>query len=125
LQELITEFLARKIFAVIGASDKQHKYGYQIFYNLISRGYEVYPVNPGIDKIEGNQCYARIEDVPARIEVADFVVPPTVTEEVLKDCKRLGIDRIWLQPGAESDAAIEFCHANNMKVIYGVCVMTK
>ena len=35
----------------------------------------------------------------------------------------LGLDRIWLQPGPESKAAIAFCHQNNLKVVHDVCVM--
>ena len=46
MQELIKEFMAQKRFAVVGATTDAKKYGNEIFRNLISRGYEVYPVNP-------------------------------------------------------------------------------
>ena len=42
---------------------------------------------------------------------------------IYKECKRLGLDRIWLQPGSESEAAITFCHENNLKVVHDTCVM--
>jgi predicted CoA-binding protein len=123
MQDLIKEFMAQKKFAVIGASNNPEKYGNQIFRNLKKRGYEVYPVNPGLDQLEGTKCYASLENIPVKVDVVDFVVPPSVTETVLKDCKRLGLDKIWLQPGSESEAAIEYCHKNNLKVIHDVCVM--
>lgn len=125
MQELIKEFIAQKRFAVIGASNNTHKYGYKIFKYLKSRGYEVYPVNPRINTLEGTKCYATLTDIPVKIDVADFVIPPRETEKVLRDCKRLGLDRIWLQPGSESNAAIAFCHENNMKIVYGVCIMLR
>jgi predicted CoA-binding protein len=115
--------MAQKKFAVIGASNNPEKYGNQIFKNLKKRGYEVYPVNPGLEELEGTKCYPSLEKVPVKVDVVDFVVPPGVTETVLEDCPRLGLDRIWLQPGSESDAAIEYCHKNNLKVVHGVCVM--
>ena len=123
MQDLIKEFIAQKRFAVVGATNNTKKYGYQIFMNLRNRGYEVYPVNPKLKKLEGIKCYPSLADIPTKVDVVDFVVPPEVTEVILKDCKRLGLDRIWLQPGSENEAAIAFCHENNLKVVHDVCVM--
>jgi predicted CoA-binding protein len=120
MQEIIREFMAQKKFAVIGATDNPDKYGNQIFKNLKGRGYEVFPVNPRLKEIEGTTCYTSLTDIPEVVDVVDFVVPPKVTEETLKECNRLGLNRIWLQPGSESDAAINYCHENGMKVAHGV-----
>ena len=124
MQDLIKEFMAQKKFAVVGTTDNTNKYGYKIFKDLISRGYEVYPVNPRLRVIEGIKCYPCLGDIPIKVDVVDFVVPPSVTEVILQDCKRLGLNRIWLQPGSESEAAIAFCDENNLKVVHNVCVMT-
>lgn len=123
MQDLIKEFMAQNRFAIVGATSNAKKYGYQIFKNLKSRGYEVYPVNPKLKELEGVKCYASLSDIPIKVDVVDFVVPPEVTEVILKECKRLGLDRIWLQPGSESEAAIAYCHENNLKVVHDVCVM--
>ncbi len=123
MQELIKEFMAKKKFAVIGATDNTEKYGNRIFKNLTKRGYEVYPVNPNLKEIEGVKCYPSLADIPIKVDVVDFVVPPKVTESILKECKKLGLDNVWLQPGSESDAAIAFCHDNKLKVVYDTCVM--
>ena len=123
MQDLIKEFMAKKKFAIVGATDNAEKYGNQIFKNLRSRGYEVYPVNPRLEELEGVKCYPSLSDIPVEVDVVDFVVPPQVTEATLKDCKRLGLGRIWLQPGSESEAAIAYCHENNLKVVHDVCVM--
>jgi predicted CoA-binding protein len=123
MQDLIKEFMAQKKFAVIGATDNPEKYGNQVVKNLKKRGYEIYPVNPKLKEVEGLPCYASINDIPIKADVVDFVVPPAVTEEILKQCKELGFKRIWLQPGSESEAAIAYCNENNMKVVHSVCVM--
>jgi len=123
MQDLIEEFIAQKRFAVVGVSDNPEKYGNQIFKNLRRRGYEVYPVNPRLKELEGVKCYPSLADIPIKVDVVDFVVPPEVTEMILKDCKKLGLDHIWLQPGAESEAAISYCRENNLKVVHDVCVM--
>jgi predicted CoA-binding protein len=123
MQDLIKEFMAQKRFAVVGATDNAEKYGHQIFKNLKNRGYEVYPVNPRLKELEGIRCYPSLADIPVKVDVVDFVVPPNVTEEILKKCKELRLSCVWLQPGSESEAAIAFCHNNNLKVVHGVCVM--
>jgi len=123
MQELIKEFINQKSFAVVGATDNPEKYGNQIVKNLKNRRYEVYPVNPRLTEVEGLKCYPSLTDVPVKVDVVDFVVPPQAAEEILKQCKELGLNRIWLQPGSESQAAISFCQENNLKVVHGVCVM--
>jgi len=123
MEELIREFMDQKRFAVVGATDNPDKYGNRIVKNLRNRGYEVYPVNPKLEEVEGLKCYPSIAEIPVRVDVVDFVVPPKATEEILTQCKELGLDRIWLQPGSESEAAITFCQDNNLKVVHSVCVM--
>jgi predicted CoA-binding protein len=115
--------MAQERFAIVGATDNPQKYGNQIVKNLKSRGYEVYPVNPKLKELEGLTCYSSLADIPVKVDIVDFVVPPAVTEEILKECKELGLSRIWLQPGSESERAIAFCHENNLKVVHDVCVM--
>ena len=123
MNDLIEEFMAQKKFAVVGATDNPEKYGHQILENLRKRDYEVYPVNPRLTTIEGAKCYATLSDLPVKVDVVDFVVPPSATEAILKECVAMGLNRIWLQPGSESEAAISFCRENNLRVVHDVCVM--
>jgi len=123
MQDTIKEFMAKKKFAVVGATDNPEKNGNRIFKNLKNRGYEVYPVNQKLNELEGVKVYHTLSDIPEKVEVVDFVVPPQVTEEILKECKKLGLTRIWLQPGAESEKAIQYCNENGMTVLHDVCVM--
>jgi len=125
-QELIKAFLnKRNIFAVVGASRDPKKYGYQVYRDLKNAGYEVYAVNPNAEEILGDKCYPGLENLPAKPDVVDVVVPPKVTDEVVKTCKELEITRVWMQPGSESEKAIKFCEENSIDVLYGVCVMVE
>jgi predicted CoA-binding protein len=125
-EELIKEFLNKKnIFAVVGASRDPQKYGFQVFKDLKNAGYEVYPVNPNADEILGYKCYSSLESLPVKPDVVDVVVPPKVTEVVVKTCKKLGITKVWMQPGSELEVALSFCKENGINVVYGVCVMVE
>jgi len=125
-QKLIVEFLDKKnVFAVVGASRNPEKYGHQVYKDMRNAGYRVYPVNPNANEVLGDKCYPSLEALPVKPDIADLVVPPKVTEQVVKTCKRLGIKKVWMQPGSESETAINFCRENGMDVIHGVCVMVE
>ncbi|MFT4305006.1 MAG: CoA-binding protein [Candidatus Woesearchaeota archaeon] len=35
------------------------------------------------------------------------------------------MNKVWMQPGSESEKAINFCKENNIEVIYNSCIMVK
>lgn len=113
------------MFAVVGASRDPHKYGHQIYRDLRTAGYTVYAVNPNADEILGDKCYPSVESLPEIPQVVDLVVPPKVTNQIVKTCKKLGVRKVWMQPGSESETALEFCEENSIEVVYGVCVMVE
>jgi len=123
---LITDFLRKQnVFAVVGVSKNPAKYGHQVYKDLKEAGYVVYAVNPNIDAVLGDRCYHTLSELPEKPDVVDTVVPPAVTEKVVEECKELGITRVWMQPGSESELAIRFCSRNGIKVVHDVCVMVK
>jgi hypothetical protein len=122
--ESIKAFLTKKnVFAVVGASRGPRKYGYQVYKDLKNAGYEVYPVNPKAQEILGDKCYPSLENLSIKPDVVDVVVPPKVTEQVVETCKKLGITKVWMQPGSESGDAIKFCEENGIQIVHGMCVM--
>jgi predicted CoA-binding protein len=66
-----------------------------------------------------------LEKLPVKPDVVNVVVPPKVTEHLVETCKKLGITKVWMQPGSESEKAIKFCEENGINVVYGVCVMVE
>jgi len=125
-EELIKAFLNKKnVFAVVGASRDPRKYGYQVYNDLKNAGYEVYAVNPNAEEILGDKFYPNLENLPAKPDVVDVVVPPKITEQIVEACKKLGITKVWMQPGSESETAIKFCEENGIDVVHGVCVMVE
>jgi predicted CoA-binding protein len=62
----------------------------------------------------GDKCYPSLENLPVKPNVVDVVVPPKVTEHTVEICKKLGIMKVWMQPGSESEKAIKFCEKNNI-----------
>ncbi len=110
-------------YAVIGASNNPEKYGHRVLKNLLDSGYTAIPINLKEKIILGQTAYPALSDVKEKIDVAIFVVPPAVTEKILKTIKNYNINKVWLQPGSESEAAVKFCRTNNIECIHNACVM--
>jgi hypothetical protein len=123
LEHLISDFINRRVWAVVGASEDETKYGNRIFRSLLASGYKVYPVNPRGGEIEGQKVYPSLAELPERPEVVDIVVPPAVAQQIVKDAHALGLNRVWLQPGAESEAAIAYGEEHGMEVVHDACAM--
>ena len=123
MEELISDFISRRVWAVVGVSQDPAKYGNRIFRSLLASGYQVYPVNPKGGELDGATVYRSLADLPQKPEVVDLVVPPAVTEQVVKEIKDLGLTRVWIQPGSESEAAIAYCQEQGIEVVHGACAM--
>ena len=111
------------VVAIVGASDNPSKYGNRIYRDLKAKGFTVYPVNPNQDTIDGDPAYADLNDLPETPDIVDFVVPPHRTLRLLARAKQLGLMRAWIQPGAESEAVIDYLDANGFDYMANVCIM--
>jgi len=116
------DFLNKKNkIAVIGVSNNHEKWGYRVYKTLKSSGFSVYAVNPKHTKIDSDRCYPDLRSIPEKLDEVITIVPPKVTESIVKVCKELNIKKVWMQPGSESEDAIRFCKENGIDVMYNAC----
>ncbi len=125
MEDLIREFVNQRVWAIVGASTDTSKFGNQIFRDLRKAGYVIYGVNVRGGEIDGQELYGSLADLSERRAVVDAVVPPHVTEQVVQQCAELGLGRVWMQPGSESQRAIGFCQEHNIKVVHGACALIR
>ena len=118
-REKIEQFLAAPAFAVVGASANTEKYGYKVFSCYLQNGRHAYPVNPNADTVLGHAVYPDLGSLPEPVTAVSFITPPAVTEQVIDQAIAAGVKHVWMQPGAESDAAIRKAEAAGLNVIAG------
>ncbi|MDP6039203.1 MAG: CoA-binding protein [Candidatus Latescibacteria bacterium] len=124
IQERIDAFLKGKVFAVVGASQKRAKYGNKVLRCYLQHGLKAYPVNPKETEIEGQPCFADLASLPGLVHGISIITPPAVTEAIVPQAAEVGIQYLWMQPGAESAKAIEDCEALDLSVIGdGSCLL--
>jgi len=114
-----------KRIALVGASKNPAKYGNIILKDLLSKGFEVLPVNPNYDEIEGVKCYKSIKELPKDVDVIVFVVPPKVGLQVAKEAVEAGFKKLWFQPGAESEEIREFLEKVGVEYSFEKCIMVE
>jgi len=108
---------------VVGVSLNRQKYGREVFDALLTKGYQVYPINPKYEEIDGHRCYRSLDELPEKPQVVVTVVPPAVTEKVIESCVRLGVGTVWMPPGSWSEQAVETCEAQGIEEVHDVCLV--
>lgn len=108
------ELLNYKNWVVVGDVINQSKYAYRILEKLKSSGFNVVGMHP---KKGGEEIYKSLKDVPFQIEVIDLCINPVLGMEILKEAKSLIINKILIQPGAESEEILNYCRENNIIAI--------
>ena len=115
----IQRFLSARNFAVAGASPDRSKYGNKVLRALLQRQKQVVAIHPLATDVEGVRAFKSLSDLPEAVESLSIITPPSVTEKIVADAIGSGVRSIWMQPGAESDAAIELARASGIDVIAG------
>lgn len=127
-EKLIEEVLRKyKNIATVGFSKDPSKPAHQVPKFLISKGYNVIPVNPSADEILGRKSYKSVLDVPDQIDIVEVFRPsnevPKIIDEVLERVKRRGdVKVIWLQEGIRNDEAAEKARKAGLIVIQDRCM---
>ncbi|AWN74329.1 CoA-binding protein [Legionella anisa] len=119
INQQIETFFQSKAFAVIGASSNREKYGNKVLRCYLVNGKKAYPVNPKEDSIEGIQVIHSVSELPNEVESISIITPPAITEKIVEEAIKKGVKNIWMQPGAESNSAIQNCKQHKINIIAG------
>jgi predicted CoA-binding protein len=122
-QASVDGFLAQKTLAIAGVSRSGKGFGNAVLKDLTGKGYEILPVHPEAGEVGGVPSFRSLSDLPKKVGGLVLVVPPQQTEKLVREAREAGIDRVWMQQGAESPEAIRFCAENGIDAVHGECIM--
>lgn len=121
----IDDFLAQRRIAMVGVSRSPHDFSRSLFRELCAKGYDVVPVNPSAQDIEGKQSFARVQDIVPQVDAALIITAPGQTEQVVRDCAEAGVRRVWVHRGGGQGSvdakAVAFCNKNGIRLVEGHC----
>ncbi|MEZ5228515.1 MAG: CoA-binding protein [Acidimicrobiales bacterium] len=110
--------------ALIGVSRDPKKFANVVFRELQKTGYEVVPVNPHADHVEGVPAFRSVADLPD-IDRAIIMLPPAESARLVAECADRGIEQVWLHKGAGTgsvtEEAVAIGRERGLEVIDGAC----
>jgi len=115
----------KNLIALVGASNDPKKYGNKILLDLVSKGYNVAPVNSKEKTIAGIKSYKNVLDLKESLSIINFVVPPEIGFEITKELVENNYDNFWYQPGAESKDISSYLIENSKNFIDDKCIMVE
>ena len=121
----VSQFLAGRYIAVAGVSRDRGQSANLIFRKLRSAGYDVVPVNPNADEVEGVRCYADLFQIPGPLNGVVIATHPAAGAALVRQCADRGVRLVWFHrsigPGSASDEAVRECKARGVACIVGGC----
>ncbi|MBL7499823.1 CoA-binding protein [Frankia sp. CNm7] len=108
-------------WAVVGLSTNRARVAYRIAQYLRAHGKRVIPVHPSASELEGERGYARVTDIPFKVDVVDVFVRSELAGQVVDDAIAAGAGAVWLQLGVRDEAAAERAERAGLRVVMDTC----
>lgn len=119
----IQDFVSQKTIALVGLSRDEASFSASIKKELELKGYRILPVNPKATNIAGSPCYPSLAALPEKADAVLITTPPAESEAIVREAAAQGIRRVWLQQGAQSEAATAACVERGLSAVSGKCIM--
>ncbi|HEY6389312.1 MAG TPA: CoA-binding protein [Candidatus Acidoferrum sp.] len=122
----ILEILKKyKTMAVVGLSSNPARPSFGVTEYMQGAGYRIIPVNPNETEVLGEKSYARLEDVPEKIEIVDVFRRAAEVPLVVESAIRVGAKVVWMQLGIENAVAAVRARAAGLIVVEDACILVE
>jgi len=111
-----------KTIAVVGLSPKESRPSHRVARGMQQRGYRIVPVRPAVDEVLGEKAYPNLAALPGPVDIVDVFRAPEHVDEIVDQCIRLGVKRLWLQDGVVNEAAADRAVAAGITVVMDRCI---
>lgn len=116
--------MSKPSVAILGASADRAKFGNKSVRAHRRRGYDVYPVNPKAETIEGLPAYPSLGDVPvSRLDRISVYLPPAVGLKLLSEIADKEAREVWFNPGSETPDLLRKARELGVNAIAGCSIV--
>ena len=123
--EIANLLRSARTIAVVGLSNKRWRPSYGVSEYMQRAGYRIIPVNPNETEVLGEKAYARLGDVPERVDIVDVFRRAEELPAVAESAIRIGAKVLWMQLGIENTEAAEKARAAGLVVVEDSCLMVE
>lgn len=115
--------MSRPSVVVIGASQHRHKFGNKCVRAFLHQDFDVYPVNPHAQEVEGLAACATLAEVPVVPDRISLYLPPHKTRALLAELAQLPGVEVWFNPGSANDEILAEARAVGIDVRDGCSIV--
>lgn len=112
-----------KTVAVVGISPDPSRPSNEVAEYLIRQGFNVYLVNPMVEKVFDRPVYPDLASVPEVVEVVDVFRKSADAGAVVDQAIACGAKAVWMQEGVVDEAAAERARAAGLVVVMDRCML--
>ena len=121
MKNAINNFFDSKTIAIVGASRNKDSFSRIMLNDLVTKGFEVFPVNPNEDEIAGIKAYRSIDLLPDGIEAAYIINRKDIAANLAHDAASKGIKKIWVHVKTDSTIIENLKKEFGAEIISGEC----
>ena len=116
-----------KNIAVVGISNKQERDSFGVAKYLVSKGYNVIPVNPSLESWQGIKSYPNLSSIPknTKLDIVDIFRKPEAVGEIVEESIKVKPKAIWMQLGVINEEAGKKASDSGMTVVMDKCIMVE
>jgi predicted CoA-binding protein len=113
--------LKLKTWAIVGLSNNSERAAFGVAKVLIEKGHQIIPVHPKAETVHGQKGYAKLSDIPGKVDVVDIFVNLELAGEVVNDAIALGVKGVWLQLDVIDAGAISRANDAGLLAVMNHC----
>jgi predicted CoA-binding protein len=123
-EEAIAKILNEaKTIAVVGLSSDPSRASYGVSKYMQSHGYRIIPVNPNETEVLGERAYARLSDLPEKVDLVDIFRRSDEAGQHVEEAIEVGARAVWLQEGVIDEAAARRAVVAGLDVVMDRCIL--
>ena len=123
MSNIIEILKSSKTIAVVGLSGNPMRVSNGVSAYMQRAGYRIIPVNPQETEVLGEKSYARLEDVPDKIDIVNVFRRPEFTPEIVESAIKVGAKTVWMQEGVVNEAAASRAREAGLEVVMDKCIL--
>ena len=123
--DIIKKVFAMRKIAVVGMSPKEYRPSNYVAKYMDDKGYDIIPVNPSQQNIQGKKCYPSLLDIPVKVDIVNVFRQSQFAPAIAKEAVSILAKAIWLQDGVISDEAYNIARTAGLLFVMNDCMLRR
>ena len=123
--DIIKKIFAMKNIAVVGMSPRQQRTSNYVAMYMDDKGYDIIPVNPSQQNIQGKKSYPSLLDIPVKVDIVNVFRQSQFAASITKEAVSIGAKAMWLQDGVISDEAYNIARTAGLLFVMNDCMLRR